>query len=226
MARRRFLKLAATYGAVGPLAAVLQRGPDIGAPALIRARGDAARPNVVLAVTDALRSDHVSANGYGRSVTPNLDRWIAAEGVTFRQAATASPWTFPANAALMTGRLPFRFNATWDNTVLPASALTLAEILRQNGYLTAGFVAAPFVRAAPHGFGQGFQVYDDSVSYKGVLESSGLSAQLNVAAQSWLASWSPGPQPLFLFLYYFDPHTFTTRRRLTIRFMIPATPAR
>ena len=208
MPRRRFLKLAATYGAVGPLAVVLQRGLDIGAPASIRARGDAARPNVVLVVTDALRSDHMSANGYGRSVTPNLDQWIAAEGVTFRQTTTASPWTFPANAALMTGRLPFRLNATWDNTVLPASALTLAEILRQNDYLTAGFVAAPFVRAAPHGFGQGFQVYDDSVSYKSVLESSGLSAQLNVAAQSWLASWSPGTQPLFLFLYYFDPHTW------------------
>ena len=74
MSRRRFLKLAATYAAVVPVAAVLQRGLDIGAPALIRARGDAARPNVVLVVTDALRSDHMSANGYGRSVTPNLDQ--------------------------------------------------------------------------------------------------------------------------------------------------------
>ena len=74
--------------------------------------------------------------------------------------------------------------------------------------LTAGFVSAPFVRAAPHGFGQGFQVYDDSVAYKSVLELSKLAESLNAAAQTWLASWVPGSQPLFLLLYYFDPHTW------------------
>ena len=117
MSRRRFLKLAATYAAAVPVAAPLQRATATGVPASIRVRGEAAKPNVVLVVADALRSDHVSANGYGRTVTPNLDRWLAADGVTFRQATTTVPWTFPANAALMAGRLPFRLNATWDNTV-------------------------------------------------------------------------------------------------------------
>ena len=108
----------------------------------------------------------------------------------------------------MTGRLPFRLNATWDNTTLASSELTLAEILQKAGYATAGFVSAPFVRASPHGFGQGFQVYDDSVASKGVLESGSLAASINAVAQSWLGTWSPGTQPLFLFLYYFDPHTW------------------
>lgn len=208
MTRRQFLKLAATCAATVPLGASLHRAHPGGAPGLIRARGDASKPNVVLIVVDALRADHVSANGYARGVTPNLDRWIAGEGVTFRQATTASPWTFPSGAALMTGRLPFRLNATWDNTTLPSGEITLAEILKKDGYFTAGFVSAPFVRASPHGFGQGFLTFDDSVSYKSVLESSNLAGSLNVAAQSWLGSWSPGTQPLFLFLYYFDPHTW------------------
>ena len=208
MSRRRFLKLAATYAAAVPVVAPLQRATATGVPAIIRARGEAAKPNVVLVVADALRADHVSANGYARDVTPNLDRLVAGEGVTFRQATTVAPWTFPANAALMTGRLPFRLNATWDNTTLAPNELRLAEVLQRVGYATAGFVSAPFVRSAPHGFGQGFQVYDDSVSYKGVLESGSLAASVNAAAQSWLRAWSPGTQPLFLFLYYFDPHTW------------------
>lgn len=208
MTRRRFLKLAGASAAAAPLAVALQNRPIVGAAGPTPQRGDAAKPNIVLVVADALRSDHVSANGYARSVTPNLDRRIAGEGVSFRQATTPSPWTFPASAALMTGRLPFQLNATWDNTILPSSALTLAEILKQDGYATAGFVSAPFVRAGPHGFGQGFDVYDDSVAYGSVLEGNSLAGSVNAAAHSWLASWSPGSQPLFLFLYYFDPHTW------------------
>ena len=50
MTRRRFLKLAATYAAAVPVAAPLQRAYATGVPALIRARGDAAGPNVVLVV--------------------------------------------------------------------------------------------------------------------------------------------------------------------------------
>ena len=41
-----------------------------------------------------------------------------------------------------------------------------------------------------------------------VLGMSGAAGPINQAAQAWLASWSSGSQPLFLFLYYFDPHTW------------------
>jgi arylsulfatase len=208
LTRRQFLKLAATCSAAIPAMASAHGVSAVGAPALIRARGDAARPNVVLVVVDALRADHVSANGYAREVTPNLDRLVAGEGVTFRQASTASPWTYPANAAVMTGRLPFRLNATWDNTTLPPGELTLAEVLQRAGYATAGFVSAPFTRGVPNGFGQGFQVYDDWVAHQNVLESNLLAGVINARAQTWLNSWSGGTQPLFLFLYYFDPHTW------------------
>lgn len=208
MTRRQFLKLAGASAAAAPLAAALRHRPVVGAAGLAPQGDNATKPNIVLVVVDALRSDHVSANGYARGVTPNLDRWVASEGVSFRQATTPSPWTFPASAALMTGQLPFRLNATWDHTILPSNALTLAEILKQEGYATAGFVSAPFVRAGPHGFGQGFDVYDDSIAYQNVLEGNDQAGSVNTAAHSWLASWSPGSQPLFLFLYYFDPHTW------------------
>src|SRR5579864_4493620 len=62
--------------------------------------GDA--PNVVLIIVDALRADHLSAYGYGRSTSPNLDR-IASKGVLFENAIAPSSWTLPSHASILTG---------------------------------------------------------------------------------------------------------------------------
>ena len=55
-------------------------------------------PNVILMVVDALRSDHVSAYGYGRQTTPNLDTLINDQGVRFSTEA-AQAKLFAAEAA-------------------------------------------------------------------------------------------------------------------------------
>ena len=44
-------------------------------------------PNVVILTIDTLRADHVSAYGYRRPTTPNLDRLLAS-GVRFTEART------------------------------------------------------------------------------------------------------------------------------------------
>ena len=166
-----------------------------------------AMPNIILIIADALRSDHVSANGYNRSTTPNLDKWVASEGISFQNATTPTPWTYPANAAIMTGRSPFKLAATWDNITLPADVTTLAEYLHQAGYYTAGFVSAPFIEGS-RGFSRGFDIYDDSVSAIPRSEP-GVAGEINSRAFNWLENdWSSTEQPLFLFLYYFDPHTW------------------
>jgi arylsulfatase A-like enzyme len=200
LSRRQVLK--AWTGATG-LAATLALSRRAPGPLLSRARGD--RPNIIFIVTDALRADHTGAYDYYRDTTPELDRWIANEGVTFRQATSSAAWTFPGTATMMTGRLPIRLNANSNNTVLRSSCPTLAELLRGAGYATAGFVAAPFSRGS-RGFNLGFDVYDDSLTAL-PLDSNGQADQLNALAQQWLATWQ-GTAPLFLFLYYFDIHTW------------------
>jgi arylsulfatase len=164
-------------------------------------------PNIVLIIADALRSDHVSANGYNRSTTPNLDKWVASQGISFQNATTPTPWTYPANAAMMTGRSPFKLAATWDNTTLPTDVTTLAEYLHKAGYYTAGFVSAPFIEGS-RGFSRGFDIYDDSVAAIPRSEP-GMAGEINSRVFNWLENnWSSTEQPLFLFLYYFDPHTW------------------
>ncbi len=88
--------------ASGLLAAafLLPAGADDRSPP---APGTATRPNVILIVIDTLRADHLSAYGYGRKTSPNIDR-LAAGGVLYEQSISASSWTLPAHASLFTGR--------------------------------------------------------------------------------------------------------------------------
>ena len=57
--------------------------------------GDAARPDVILVSIDTLRADHLSSYGHERPTSPFIDG-LAADGVRFSHARSASPWTLPA----------------------------------------------------------------------------------------------------------------------------------
>jgi arylsulfatase A-like enzyme len=169
----------------------------------------AAMPNVIFIVVDALRADHVSSYGYERPTTPNLDA-LMAEGVRFEQTITASSWTFPSNGAMLTGRMPSRLNVDWtdERSSIPEGETLLAEHLHNAGYNTAGFVNN-FYLTADFGFSQGFDVYE-------TLRESEKAEDLNTLAMEWLELHVAGGksqvagqvQPLFLFLYYYDPHTW------------------
>lgn len=167
-------------------------------------------PNIILVMVDALRADHVSGYGYGRSTTPNLDTLIINQGVRFTQASAPGSWTFPSNGALLTSHMPsqIEMSITGDVTAVSDNELLLAEYLHNTGYYTAGFIGAYFLRAQ-YGFAQGFDHYVEQV---GGGANRTRAEQINTLAFDWLDNtWSPvlsGTQPLFLYLYYFDPHTW------------------
>jgi arylsulfatase A-like enzyme len=203
MKRRDFLKLAGATTGILTLDSWL--GPVARYPA--QAGANPPRPNIVLIIADALRSDHLSTYGYSRTTTANVTSWIASQGVAFQQATSAATWTFPANASIMTGRSPARFSATWDVLGIPASVTTLAEYLHDAGYYNAAFVSAPFVRGR-YGFSRGFDLYDET-AVPSSTSAQGIAAQVNTRAATWLGdNWSSITAPVFLFLYYFDPHTW------------------
>lgn len=166
-------------------------------------------PNIIFITVDSLRADHISGYGYGRNTTPNLDNFIN-EGAHFTQANVTAPWTFPSNASTLSGRLPSAINIVWDDnsSSIPASEVMLAEYLHDAGYYTAGFITAYYVKSQ-FGFGQGFDVYQD---YAASNANSTLADQLNSHTIDWLeTTWTPtlsGTQPLFLYLYYYDPHSW------------------
>ena len=126
--------------------------------------------NVVLITIDTLRADHLPAYGYRKVKTQNLDR-IAAGGFKFTRAYAHVPLTFPSHACILTGRLPISHGVRDNGGYhLQDSELTLAEILKSNGYTTAGFVSA-FVLDSSLNIQQGFDFYYDhfdSAEFQGV----------------------------------------------------------
>jgi hypothetical protein len=88
--------------------------------------------DVLLITIDALRADHVGAYGYKRPVTPELDA-LAAKGVVFEAAYTATPHTSYAVTSLMTGKYmrPLLLQGVADDSE------TWAAALRRYGFRTA-----------------------------------------------------------------------------------------
>lgn len=112
-------------------------------------------PNIVLILADDLGWADLSCYGADLHETPNLDK-LAAQGVRFTQAYSAAPVCSPTRSALMTGKHPARLQITiWSEGSLepprpnrrliqapsrhslPHEEITLAERLKEAGYLTA-----------------------------------------------------------------------------------------
>ena len=86
---------------------------------------------------------------------------LAREGVLFEQAVAVAPLTLPAHSSIFTGRFPPEHGVR-DNGgfFLDDAQVTLAEVLKERGYRTGGFVAA-YVLDSKWGVSQGFDTYFD-----------------------------------------------------------------
>lgn len=201
-------------------------------------------PDIVLITLDTTRADHLSAYGYGRDTTPRLEEF-AREALRFDSAWSSSSWTVPAHATLFTGLFTYSHGARRmtaaevaaerDRTgsrfrarirPLDPAHLTLAEILRAQGYRTGAVVAGPYLYSVL-GMAQGFEWYDDRI-WVSIAPSLALYRLLNyrlvtfepdrcrfahgfrwgdevtASATDWLAR--VGPERFFLFVNYFDAH--------------------
>lgn len=161
--------------------------------------------NLVLISIDTLRPDHLGCYGYDRDTSPNMDS-IAREGAIFKTVISQSSWTLPAHATLLTSTYPSVHGVTRDDKALDPKLVTLAELLRENGYMTAAFTGGGYMHKR-FGFSQGFEVYMDSYvdargSYSPFLDvhwSSFRSVLLN-----WLNA--NHDEPFFLFIHSYDVH--------------------
>ena len=132
--RREFLKATA----LGAAAAALPRGA--------RSAGAAERlPNIVFILADDLGYGDVGCyNPQSKVPTPNLDR-LAAQGIRFTDAHSASTVCTPSRYSLLTGRMCFRtgmrgvFTGAGGPCLIEPGRLTVAQMLRQKGYTTACF---------------------------------------------------------------------------------------
>ncbi len=150
--------------------------------------GEGDRPAVVLIVVDGLRTDRVSYAGYQRKTTPNLDKF--ARGAFFYENATAtSPWTIPAMASLLTGRLPYRHGAGIHDgnrprdSALRADTVTIADLLRREGYATAAVTGDMWLDN--YGLDSGFDRWSDDAGWGAMSSSAHPLAMMGLGAMGW-----------------------------------------
>jgi arylsulfatase A-like enzyme len=165
--------------------------------------------NVVLVSFDALQAAHVGALGYSRNTTPAIDS-VARQGFTFTHAYSVASWTVPASMTWFTGVYPSEhgmtnkfaaYNAREQKPArlkdLSPGLITLAEVLKQNGYATGGFTGNAGVSGG-FGYDQGFDVYFYEPERFGGFDRS------IPEALHWIAAHRH--EKLFVFLHGYDVH--------------------
>ena len=189
--------------------------------------GRAGAPNVLLIILDTVRSLNLSLYGYHRPTTPRLEE-RARSGTRFARALSPAPWTLPSHATLFTGRETFELGTNWY-VPLDDTTPTLAEVLRDRGWRTGGFVANLPYASRETGLARGFVRYEAQPVTLATLASAAIlirtittnrplrdalgwhrpfvaktAPQVTAAFLRWVDQ--EPERPFFAFLNYYDAH--------------------
>lgn len=105
---------------------------------------DHSRPNIIYILADDAGMGDVGAyNPHSKIPTPNIDS-MAAQGIKFTDAHTPSSVCTPTRYSILTGRYSWRSRLKkgvlrgYDPALIEENRLTVAGLLKQQGYKTAG----------------------------------------------------------------------------------------
>lgn len=167
--------------------------------------------NLIIISFDGLQAKHLHSYGYPLDTTPHLDVFLN-QSYLFTNAVSPAPWTVPAHMSIFTSMYPSEhkvvnkfsdYNIAAQKGVvanlkkLSPNAVTLAEILKANGYATGGFTGDAGV-GSQFGFSQGFDTYYEPPASFGGFDLS------MPRALDWLKQHKD--KPFFLFLHGYDVH--------------------
>lgn len=150
--------------------------------------------SLLLISVDALRPDHMMSYGYKKNVTPNIHRW-AKNAVIFNRAYCAVPHTSFAMASLLTGKRMVAAQGEDHDT--------LAGLLKQSGYKTAGFYPPSVFFIEGERFSQ-FRKRNFDFEY---IKYEYLSAEKRlVQINDYLSNHVKDEQKVFMWVHFFEPH--------------------
>ena len=180
-----------------------------GDPAQNRRNEGTTPKRLVLVTIDTVRADHVGAYGYFRPTTPFFDK-LAAAGVVFERAFAHSSSTGPSHASMFTSLYPLQHGMRRNGFSVAPGVRTLAETLRDSGYVTAAFVSASVLGSGTK-INRGFERYVDAIPSRPRVHYQ-LAESTTDRVIDWLskrknAAVAKRAKPLFLWVHYFDAHT-------------------
>ncbi|MGO9012794.1 MAG: sulfatase-like hydrolase/transferase [Bryobacteraceae bacterium] len=172
--------------------------------------GAAEKTPVVMISIDTLRADHLSAYGYTKIRTPNIDSF-ADHGTIYLRIDSQIPLTMPSHTSMMTSTYPFENRVEENSESVASGAVTLASVLHANGYRTAAFLGS-IILDRRYGLDKGFDLYDSPFELAPGDRPNPYSARVRRdaalvtrAARQWIGE-NRG-QPVFVFLHLYDLHT-------------------
>jgi len=179
--------------------------------------------NILLVTVDSLRADTV----FGDDVSTPTFNHLIDRGVTYTNAFAQGPFTTFSMPSLFTSRYPsgLEYVEFSDSTVgvYIDEEPTIQNVLKQEGYQTAGFHSNPLLSNL-FGFGDGFDTFDARLPFSGsksiprrgkILTDKLLrlarkhpylpAEKLTQRALQWLKNRN-AEAPFFLWLHYMDVH--------------------
>jgi arylsulfatase A-like enzyme len=155
--------------------------------------------NVLIILEDALRADHVGTYGYQRDTTPFKDSFSKG-GVVFLNAFSQGTNTRISCPTIMTSLYPTAAGVVTDYQYLDDEYLTLAEIMRSQGFETASFLQNSYC-GPTIGLHQGFgTLVDDPMWWAGRRPSENMLSLVD----TWLNEHTG--RNFFMYLHVLDPH--------------------
>ncbi len=184
---------------------VIRSHPGSGAASLVsNSNSNKRKPRgVILLLTDTLRKDHLNIYGYPRETVIHLKKF-ADEGVAFSHAISQGTWTKVSVPSIMTSLYPLSSGVIDMEHALPASAKTLAEIFRDEGYATVAYSSVAFT-GKMNNMHQGY----DELHESGSISDKDYRAKTARHYVDRLIPWleQHRDEPFFVFLHVFDPHS-------------------
>ena len=180
----------------------------------------ASRPNVVLVMADDQGWGDTGYNGHPFVKTPELDA-MAEAGFILDRFYAAAPVCSPTRASVMTGRNPIRTKVTNHGRYMRPHEQTIAESLKDAGYVTGIFgkvhlgSGQPDSPCNPSGMGfdewsVGLNFYDNDpyLSRNGVIEHrKGKGSVIAMDdALAFLRKHKDDDRPLFTVVWFPSPH--------------------
>ncbi len=164
--------------------------------------------NLIIIGFEPLGAKHIGSYGYSRNTMPNLGNF-SKKAYFFKNAVSPSSWTLPVFMSWFTSLYPSQHKLTNKYKVftkekkvlsnlhdLSPSVTTLARILKENGYATAGFTGDAGVGSS-FGYNSGFDIYYDDIPF------GGFDIVLPKALE-WVEKHKQ--QKFFLFIQGYDVH--------------------
>jgi arylsulfatase A-like enzyme len=161
------------------------------------------RPNIILLSIDTLSAEHLPLYGYNQDTAPFITETFGKGGTVFEHCVAAAATTPPSHMTMFTSLQPTVHGVTTGAfQVAPEWLVTLAEVMRANGFETAGITEDGWL-GVQFGFGRGFNIYAEDKS-PDIMQPEGRVEATFGKAKEWLAE--NRDKPFFLFLHTFQVH--------------------